>query len=989
IKRIRSLIPPNPPALSASSVPPGKNPPTLFILSPPRSGSTLLRVMLAGHPRLFAPPELGLLAYNTLDQIDDRDPIHDSLTRCIMQLENLDVENARHMLQGFRDDRMTAKMFYRWLQDRSGRRLLVDKTPGYTLHLDTLKRAETDFENPLYIHLLRHPYGMIRSFDEAKMDLLIDRDRLRDLSLTRLQYAELNWLISHQNVFEFFRDIPEERRCRIRFEDLVTRPRQVIEELCQFIGIDFMAGMLEPYKEKKQRMTDGIHKESLMTGDVKFHTYTAIDPSVAVAWKGHYPVDFLGDATWEIAGSFGYAPIKENIKKSAYAPPEPAEEKEYYPLTSAQKRSYIIHRLDETNISNNITNVLTLEGHLDKNRVRDVFRYLVRRHDSLRTSIRIIGGEPLQRMHGKYNDNNNGNNHSQLEMEYHDLTFAGENIPPSQIQSPDDIIDDFIRPFDLARAPLMRVGLIKVPGNNHILMVDIHHIISDGQSMSILRKEFVDRYAGKELPPLAFQYKDFSRRQNDFFNSGEFKNAETFWLNQYKGQLPLLKMPTDYPRPSVRSFRGAVIPFQLGPEFTLQLKEFTRASQTTLYIVLLTVLNILLSRYTSQQDIVIGTPVLNRSRQEFENIVGLLIELMALRNRPAGDKTLMEFLREVKETTLAAYQNQEYPLQELLKKTGAGKDRSRNPLFDVMLVLQNHERPKLEIEGLTLAPYGDASPVSRVDITFEVFEAPEEILINLEYCTRLFKRETMDRFAFHFRSVLERLVTSPHAKISALDIVSPQEIRAIGKDGEKELRLLETGELLHRLTGGKQHPAAGEEQNRLKEMLNRHYRMQEGLFIARRETHAWGVSVVSHATDDPRWNHTALFPQPGGLNFNPDQEEIQSFADAHHRYPTVYIVAESPHAGELAAGLIRADYEAVQTETWFTLENPVPARQPDPGPLTLKEVRTPVELEHFVQVFNDAYSARQVYMGDALRRGFYARDSRDPEVHVRHFTGYI
>jgi amino acid adenylation domain-containing protein len=303
---IREIIPPLPAHAEVS--PPGKNPPAVFVLSPPRSGSTLLRVMLAGHTRLFAPPELELLGFNTL--LDRRDAFAgqysfwlEGTIRALMEIKRADADEAKRIMEDCERRNLSVKGFYRLMQEWIGDRRLVDKTPSYALDLATLRRAEEDFAEPVYIHLLRHPYGMIQSFEEAKLDQVFFR--YPHLFSTR-ELAELIWVVSQQNILKFLEGIPARRQCRLAFEDLVGQPKAALEGVCRFLGLDFDPEMVQPYRNKKSKMTDGIHPLSKMLGDVKFHKHEAIDARIANRWARQQTEDFLGDVTRELAASLGY-----------------------------------------------------------------------------------------------------------------------------------------------------------------------------------------------------------------------------------------------------------------------------------------------------------------------------------------------------------------------------------------------------------------------------------------------------------------------------------------------------------------------------------------------------------------------------------------------------------------------------------------------------------------------------------------------------------
>ena len=302
-RQLRYLLPPR------SQEPEAKNPPAVFILSPPRSGSTLLRAILAGHPQLFAPPELHLLSFWTLVDrkaaFSERNSFWlEGSLRALMQIRGCDAEEARSLMQELEERQLTTQQFYRWMQQQIPDRILVDKTPFYALDLKMLERAETEFEKPLYIHLRRHPGGMIRSYEKAKLDLLGQFGG--EGTFPRNELAELIWLTSHQNILEFLGNIPRERQYSLQFEDLVRHPSAKIAGICQFLDLEVCPDMMNPYKNKERRMTDGVQTGGRMIGDVKFHQHRGIEATVADSWRQHFDVKQLGNATKQLAESFGY-----------------------------------------------------------------------------------------------------------------------------------------------------------------------------------------------------------------------------------------------------------------------------------------------------------------------------------------------------------------------------------------------------------------------------------------------------------------------------------------------------------------------------------------------------------------------------------------------------------------------------------------------------------------------------------------------------------
>ncbi len=337
-----------------------------------------------------------------------------------------------------------------------------------------------------------------------------------------------------------------------------------------------------------------------------------------------------------------------------------------------------------------------IEGELDQERLENVFKTLVDRHESLRTSFEMMNGEPIQRIH------------KNIDFQIVKLEFES-------LHSIDAAFEKLVRPFDLSTAPLLRVELTKITDKRHLLIFDMHHIISDGVSMDILVKEISSLYNGIDLPDLKIQYKDFSIWQNDLLNSEEIKKQEEYWLQNFTGEIPILNMPTDYARPTVMSFKGVLVEFALDKIVTARLNELCNENNVTLYMLLLATYTILLSKYSGQEDIIVGSPIAGRFNPDLENIIGMFVNTLALRNYPKGEIVFTDFLAEVRENALKAYENQDYQFESLVEKLELKRDMSRNPLFDTMFVLQNVDRDKIALQRLKIQPYEFNSKIAKFD----------------------------------------------------------------------------------------------------------------------------------------------------------------------------------------------------------------------------------------------------------------------------------
>jgi acyl carrier protein len=430
-----------------------------------------------------------------------------------------------------------------------------------------------------------------------------------------------------------------------------------------------------------------------------------------------------------------------------------AELKDYYAVSSAQKRLYILQEMNEAGIGYNIPAIYRLEGCIDKDRLERTFKGLIKRHESLRTSFARVGGKPFQVVHEGV----------EFEIEYY-CTKRGVN----------EIIRDFIRPFDLAGAPLMRVGLMRIDNLEHMLMVDMHHIITDGRSMGILIREFMKLYsfpdADEELPPLPVQYKDFSEWLHSEPQGKLTREQEAYWLREFEGEIPVLDLLTDYPRGRERNIAGSVVYFKLGEKETRDLRQLAKEEDVTMYMLLLAIYNVFLSRLSSQEEIIVGTPAAGRRHADLGPLIGMFVNTLALRNYPGENKTFREFLQEIKERTLAAFENQDYPFEDLAEKVADNRDASRNPLFDVMFTMQNLGLPELEIPGVRLKPYGYETPAAKFDLVLTGIETGDHMDFRFEYDTSLFKEEIIIDFANYYNEIIAAVSEDRDIKLSQIDL---------------------------------------------------------------------------------------------------------------------------------------------------------------------------------------------------------------------------
>ncbi len=431
-----------------------------------------------------------------------------------------------------------------------------------------------------------------------------------------------------------------------------------------------------------------------------------------------------------------------------------AEIRSSYPLSSVQRRLLFISEFHKDSTGYNMPLVLGVDTFLDKDKLTHLFKKLIKRHESLRTSFKVINEEPRQ-------------------IILEEVDFGIEVYRSNGDE--DQIIQRFIRPFNLSKAPLFRVGFIETNAREHILMVDMHHIITDGVSKGILIKDFMALYNGEELPRLQIQYKDYAEWQHREQQKNEMSKQKDFWINEFSKDFEILDLPTDFVRPAVKSFAGSLASFEIGEEAIGKLRAIAEAERATMFMVLLSIFNILLSKISNQDDIVIGGSTTGRHHIDLERIIGMFVNTLVFRNHPRGSLSFKEFLSEVKSRTLACFDNQSYQYETLIEDLKIPRDLARNPLFDVAFVLQNYERSQLTIPGLILTPFDEKHTVSKLDIILTAFEREKQIFFQFEYATDLFKKETIERIIVYFKKIVSTIVNNVYIKISDIKIITEDE----------------------------------------------------------------------------------------------------------------------------------------------------------------------------------------------------------------------
>ena len=449
------------------------------------------------------------------------------------------------------------------------------------------------------------------------------------------------------------------------------------------------------------------------------------------------------------------------------------------PLSFAQQRLWFLDQLVPENPFYNMPAAVQLQGHLNLKALQQAINAIVQRHETLRTTFATVDGQPTQIIAPSLS----------LHLPVIDLQNRLTVDREATIQRLAS--EEAHRPFNLTMAPLLRVTVLKRAATDHILLLTLHHIISDGWSMGVLMQELGMLYTAflhgrpSPLSELPIQYADFAVWQRRSLQGDVLESQLAYWGQQLT-DLPGLNLPTDRPRPPVQGYRGAIQPLQLSPTLTAALDAIGQAEGATLFMTLFAAFQVLLYRYTGQEDIAVGVPIANRNRSEIEGLIGFFVNSLVLRTNLSGQPTFRELLAQVREVALAAYAHQDVPFEKLVEELHPDRDLSRNPLFQVVFALQNAPMPSLELPDLTLKPWQLEIGTTRFDLEFHLWEqaqglsglwqpSVEGISGFAAYNTDLFDAGTIARLLSHFQTLLEEIVTHPDQHIAALPILSAVE----------------------------------------------------------------------------------------------------------------------------------------------------------------------------------------------------------------------
>ena len=455
------------------------------------------------------------------------------------------------------------------------------------------------------------------------------------------------------------------------------------------------------------------------------------------------------------------------------------ESKSLFPLSQGQQALWFLYKLVPHSWAYNILFTARILSPVDIPALRRTFQALISRHLSLRTTYTERDGKPFQQIH------------EDVEVQFEEIDASTWNRDVLKQQ----VTQEARRPFNLEQGSVLRVSLFTRSPKDHILMLAIHHIASDFWSLLILMDELRVLYSAQKtgtqasVPPQNLSYLDYVHWQNQMLAGSAGERLWAYWREQLAGELPVINLPTDRPRSPVQTYQGASHSFRLTEELAQRLKGLAQAEKATLYMTLLAAFQVLLYRYTGQEDILVGCPTFGRTQREFAEIVGYFVNPVVLRANLAGNPTFQAFLSQVRQTVLGAIAHQDYPFPLLVERLQPNRDPSRSPIFQVVFVLQKPQQFEEVVElfapskaasqvnwgELKLEPFEIPQQEGQFDLTLEMIEAGESLFGVFKYNTDLFEADTITRMSGHFQTLLEAIVINPQQRVSQFPLLSEAE----------------------------------------------------------------------------------------------------------------------------------------------------------------------------------------------------------------------
>ena len=433
-----------------------------------------------------------------------------------------------------------------------------------------------------------------------------------------------------------------------------------------------------------------------------------------------------------------------------------AEKQVSYPLSSAQQRMYFLYEFDKSSTTYNMPGVFELRGGIDISQLELVFSKLIDHHESLRTVFKLGNTGVEQRV-----------------LEDYKFSLSSISVDESEVEA---AISEFVRPFDLSSELPIRIELLKVSNGLNLLLVDMHHIISDGVSMEVLSTDFAKLYQREELPPLRIQYTDYAVWQSSDIHKEQLEKERLYWERQFEEEITILNLPYDRQRPKVRNSKGEYVTFKLTEKQLSGLRSISLDNESTMFMVMLSLFKLLLSKLSNQYDIIVGTPISGRNHLDLEGIVGMFVNTLAIRTSPKGEKSYRDYLQEVKDSVIGAFEHQNYQFEDLIDHLSIERDTSRNPLFDVMFSYNTEKSIDSEETKNFIRPFETVIKTdSKFDLTMQVIEEENEANLAINYAVSLFDRQSIEKIFIYFDRIINTIIEDPNVVLGSISLLSNQE----------------------------------------------------------------------------------------------------------------------------------------------------------------------------------------------------------------------
>jgi amino acid adenylation domain-containing protein len=467
--------------------------------------------------------------------------------------------------------------------------------------------------------------------------------------------------------------------------------------------------------------------------------------------------------------------ILAQITAEAFIPRESlsqVQKAEVYPLSFAQQRLWFLDRLEPGNPAYNISLAVNLKGELEVTLLEQSLNEIIRRHETLRTTFTTVNGQPMQIIAASL----------KLSLSVIDYQKSIESQGDAAVEQ--FLTEQSQQPFDLTQGLLLRAKLLRLAPQEHILLLEMHHIISDGWSTEVFLQEMASLYkaflagTSSPLPKISIQYKDFAHWQRQWLQGEILQTQLSYWKQQLEGIPAALQLPTDRPRPAVQTSHGAQQSIELSEVVIKQLKAIARQEGVTLFMLLLAAFGTFLYRYTGQDDIAVGTPVANRNRDEVKGLIGFFVNTLVLRTDMSGNPTFDELLTRVRKVALGAYTHQDLPFDQLVEAVQPERDTSRTPLFQVMFSIQDYSQLP-EIPSLTLSSVKIETETAQFDLSVSINITQKAVMASFEYNTDLFDAATIAKMLRHFQNLLSGIATNPQARLSNLPLLSEADCKEL------------------------------------------------------------------------------------------------------------------------------------------------------------------------------------------------------------------